>query len=409
MGFPRLRTNLGTTATLLAVLLLAAQAAGSRQGGVAKQLFDLYRADVIHFSAPPPSMVVSGTKCSRDGDIYAIYSGSPQSVLGQPNGVSRLPIRKTSVGTKEVKDYRLPVVPGYRNLIRYGFDVDPSGTVYVLASASQDSTAGAKPKPVWLIIKYKDDGSMDSYLKAGAQSDSHLQPLRIAAFADGDFLLSGTRAAKGSLATFAGVFDRQATFMTPVTLAEVVLHAGKPTAKEDKSPSTAKAGAPVEAAGSTGQSGGRKQPVHENRPTNASVVGIESSTLTVSAPDGDIYVLQGTSSATVSQVSATGQILRRIHMEAPSKGYEPTQFAMTGPGDLFICYNPPGGASSSPNSPPPGYIVVFSTTNGKVAATYRVPHDAANKIPACAVSPDDFLFLGTSKNRQLEVVRYVAR
>jgi hypothetical protein len=56
------------------------------------------------------------------------------------------------------------------------------------------------------------------------------------------------------------------------------------------------------------------------------------------------------------------------------------------------------------------FRIVICSCEEPQAAIYRMPNaESDSVIPACADSPDRFLFLGTSKDNHLEVVRYVAR
>jgi hypothetical protein len=400
-------------AGLAALLALASQPLRSQEKHArqAKQpaappAYSLYPADTIDFSAPPPMMVTSGIKCDARGNIYVVYSGSPQSVLSQSNGVAVLGISKISPGDKSVTAYPLPSISDYSNLLRFGFDVDSTGAVYALVAAERQPGSGDKPKPAWLVVKYNDDGTINSYSEIGDEPGKRIQPLRLAVFGDGDFLLSGTTAGKDELGTFAGVFDRQGAFVAPLKLGEAVAHAKKPQAPGAGAASGQSA--PPESAKAAQQKNAVKQQAAKRDETRENPVSLESSTLSFSSPDGNIYVLQGTSSATLYAVSPSGEIVRKFFLKPPARGFAPVQMSGAGPGYLFVEYGHTGRSSAGPSPLPAGYIAVLDSETGHVAATYRLPSGAAG-FPACAVSSDDFLFLGTSKDNHLEVVRYVAR
>jgi hypothetical protein len=84
--------------------------------------------------------------------------------------------------------------------------------------------------------------------------------------------------------------------------------------------------------------------------------------------------------------------------------------AGAGAGYLFIYYTRIGVSVTSEAPAKPDYVTVLNSETGEQAATYRMPKaESEFVIPACAESPDHFVFLGTSKDNHLEVVRYVAR
>jgi hypothetical protein len=53
-------------------------------------------------------------------------------------------------------------------------------------------------------------------------------------------------------------------------------------------------------------------------------------------------------------------------------------------------------------------LALLDINSGKITDTYDLPPGASG-TSACATPQNEFLFLGTSKDNQLEVVKYAAR
>jgi hypothetical protein len=358
-----------------------------------QETFPLYRAETIDFSAPPPIAVATRVLCDASGNIYASYSASLPS---SPIHYGLDPLRGIFPAAKSVIQYLLPAVPEYRPLSAASFAVSPRGTVYALAATIRSEPAD-KPKPAIFIVKYKDDGTVDSYVKVGDEPDRRIQPARMAVFGDGDFLLSGTAVLDDGLGTFAGIFDRQGTFVTPLEFGQAIAHRGeRPTS-------------------------GSSEPSDETQPSEEShvkrleadakdPVGLASSTLSFGLQDGNVYVLQGTSEATLYVVSPAGYIIRKYSLTPPEPGMTPLQMAPAGVGYLFIYYGRMGVAATAESPAQPDYIAVLNSETGQETAIYSMRKDERGLvIPACAESPHNFLFLAISKDQHLEVTRYVAR
>ena len=293
--------------------------------------------------------------------------------------------------------YPLPAIPDYRPLASLAFAVSPRGTVYALASTIRSEHAD-KPKPAYFIVKYKDDGTVDSYFRVGDEPDKRIQPLRMAVFGDGNFMLSGTAMLDDGPGTFSGVFDRQGTFLTPLKLGEVV-NRQRPVAASARAESRAESKPPEPSRVKQLESEGKNP------------VGLASSTLGFGLQDGNVYVLRGTSEATLYVVSSAGEIIRSYRLKPPEPGMSPLQMAGAGVGYLFIYYGRMNVSVTADSPAQPDYIRVLNSETGEEAAIYRVVQAETHfDVPACAQSSDVFLFLGASEdNQHLEVVHYVAR
>jgi hypothetical protein len=351
------------------------------------EVLDLHRAETIHFTAPGPAAVISKVKCSPDGDIYTIYTS------GAPDVVWKAPVSRISLSSKTVTEYRTPQMSRYGKLARIGFDVSADGTLYALFQGIPRSLSGNKPKPVYLIAKYNDDGTLDSIFKTGDVPGKDFQPASLTVFADGDFLISGTTVPPppAPLGVFSAVFDRAGSFMMPVKLLNSI-----PRGKS--AGSGAHASSPHTAA---------QQYSAEMYKEDTNAVSLESATLSFGSQDGNAYVLQGLSSSHIFAVAPTGYIVHQFTLGPPADGLTPLQMADAGAGFIFIYYSHISGLPRG-NAHSRGMIVVLNTETGDIAAIYRVPAaDTDFVVPACAASPDDFLYLGSDKQNRLQVVRYL--
>ncbi len=362
---------------------------------VPQEISHLYRAETVDFSTPPPGAVTLPLLCDASGNIYALQADSLQDLMDSRGHVPR---RLTGVfpGSKSVVRYPLPTIPDYRPLIQGAFAVSPRGTVYAVAGTIRSEHAD-KPKPVFFIVKYNGDGTVDSYFKVGDEPDKRIQPMRMAVFGDGSFLLLGTTVLDDGLGTFSGLFDRQGTFVTPLKLGEA-LALGRPVDASALAESRAESKPPELSREKRLEAEGKNP------------VGLESSTLSFGLQDGNVYVLQGTSEATLYVVSPAGYVIRKYLLKPPEPGMSPIQMGQAGVGYIFIYYGRIGVSVTADSPAKPDYITVLNSGTGEQAAIYRMPEaESDSVIPACADSPDRFLFLGTSKDNHLEVVRYVAR
>jgi hypothetical protein len=125
---------------------------------------------------------------------------------------------------------------------------------------------------------------------------------------------------------------------------------------------------------------------------------------------GNVYVLRGSCEATLYIVSPAGYAIRKYRLKPPEPGMSPVQMGHGGFGYISIYYGRIGVSVTADGPDKPDYITVLSSETREGAAIYRMPKAESGFVtPSCADSPDRFLFLGTSEDNHLEVVRYVAR
>ncbi len=336
-------------------------------------------------------------KCDPAGNIYMIYSDAPQAVLNQRNGVSKLPIRKLSIDHKNALLYGIPSISEYQDIIRYDFDVDARGQVYALLEAyAGREAAGGKALVDYLVVRYREDGTVDSYTKLGGIHGKTITPLRLAVFLDGSFLITGTAVVGEHGEAFSGIFDRSGQFVSGIQ------------APTDVNPGLLKgAGGSLTSGEPRQPSGWRGQAPEDKAPSFVTVV---SGTRQISASDGNIDMLWGTDPPRVFIVSPAGEVIHQFQIPTPASGVKPLQFGPAGLDHIFVQFGPVGTAlSESPDARK--LITVVDPNSGEVVAAYRLAAGEDDRaLAACASSPYDFLFVKASEDvKNLEVVRYSPR
>jgi hypothetical protein len=126
----------------------------------------------------------------------------------------------------------------------------------------------------------------------------------------------------------------------------------------------------------------------------------------IGAPDGNVYLLRATSPPCLYSISPAGMVVRAVtaHLDAP--GLSPTGMSQAGEDQALIEFDHcPTGNPSGDNK----YDTVPALVNlasGDVTGTFGAP---AQIFPsACATPQGEFLFLGASKQGNLDVVKFAA-
>jgi hypothetical protein len=357
---------------VLALSVAAMQASAQRSGidtalapMVAVQTKNLHPDEAIHFSTPARVAIASKIKCGPGGDIYAAYSSNARVEVWDS------PLRKISLSSKQVTEYPIPSIAGYDKLSRASFDVDTHGTLYVLLQAHPHPEAESDVKFAYLIVKYKEDGSVDSYYPLAELPGRKIQPTSLTMFADGNSLVSGTFRGKAAPSSapgaFSAIFNQTGAYRGQVT---IVSPADPGPGRQDSLSSA-------------------------------------SSLLTFGSPDGNIYVLQDEHLNVVSQ---SGSIERKIDLPTPNKDVSPVQMAAAGVGYLFAFYDHISTGSPGETAERRSMIRVANLQTGEVTATYRMVRVESDlTVAACAVSINDFVFLSSDPQNNLEVIHYRSR
>jgi len=194
------------------------EGSGEEQARVSHELYESGR---IQFSAPPPTVDGAGVQCDHDGNIYLIYAASLQVIYPLLRAGVSLPVSKLSLDSKGVVQFPVGQFQGYAEYQRPSFFVDPLGKVEGLVVAYPHERGYKGPNwPDSLIVKYKDDGTVDSVVKLDPPLGEHFQPWSFAAFLDGNFLVTGAVLSDKYMPKqpFTAIFDRGGGFVRLLTL-----------------------------------------------------------------------------------------------------------------------------------------------------------------------------------------------
>ena len=357
----------------------------------------LYEAETVQFPSPPPTVTATGTLCDERGNIYLQYLASVQLLMSQVRngGVSNVPLTRVSLESKKTTAFRVPAPEGYPHYYDRGFYVTPRGHVYVLIEAYRYGK-DYKEDPNWpdsFVVKYQDDGSVDSITKLGLPQDVHFSPSKLGVFGDGTLLVTGTEVSGPRHApskVFTGVFDRAGTYVGPVTLTDDVQPgAPQPGAiGEESTPS------PAETGKESGASGARDL---------AWAIDVRQGRM-VGSPDGNIYLIRDTSPARVYVVSPGGVVTRQFRITPPERGMKPIKVSFGGQGGLLVEFSTPATRDSSRSHTVVGLV---DPESGNIVQVVASPPDAG--VLGCVSQKNEFLFLRTSKDEHLEVAGFVSR
>ncbi|HEV2417542.1 MAG TPA: hypothetical protein VGX94_07045 [Terriglobia bacterium] len=271
-----------------------------------------------------------------------------------------LPVQELSLDSKTAISFPVPHVSDHQDVGRLDFNIDSQGKVYALLEASNPVGQGQTPKTDYYIAGYSGDGTNNSLVQISGIPDKNAIPLRLAAFLNGNFLLTGNTSIPGQEPKFfAAILASHGTFVTDVHL----------------------------------QSGG-------------SLKSMTGNGLAVGAPDGDVYVLRDTTPPRLAAISPQGQVVHELQVQPPLPHLQPTQLGIAGDNYVFIQFSPVSTAQMSKQSV--GKMVeVLDLANGVPFALYRLPLSKSDfGLAACATSPYQFFSLGTAPGGGLELIRY---
>lgn len=382
---------------------------------------------VHRFGSPGPTTLSDWSYCDEEGSVYLQYTTvrprlgfgpvAPPSVVGQP-------IRKLSMDSQTITTFPAPSVSGYEALTLTAFSLDSRGRLYGLYSARRsplDGGSGSSERN--LVVKFDNDGGVDSVATLQNPPGMRFVPTHIAAFADGNLLASGYshpplpvveqgtagehaprwRPPHGTehgtppgLGPFTGIFDAQGEFLQEVKLpgavrpaasTQVVSRAGEPgTKKRDVNAPTAKSGP-----------AGIAAPAHRGPRWLSALLF----TVAIAGPEDTAYLLWASSPPQLYVLSSDGRILRHVRIRPPAPNIFPTNMSRAGRSGLLISFH--GTALNKKGQQ--HYLQIFTLVDpatGRPLAAYKLPK-RSGMVFACATSADDLLFVGSSKQGDMDV------
>jgi hypothetical protein len=343
-------------------------------------LLSLREQGRVHFSAPPPLMIETNMKCDHDGNIYAAYSGTPL-----PPDSGALPVRKIPTDSAEsIVKYSLQNLPDYQSAERLDYDVNPWGTVYYLLRAYRHWPRLKHELPDLAVAKFKDDGTLDSVTKLESTGEGYLQANLFAAFPYGGFLVTGTLVedpVRHLERPFTGIYDRSGQFVREVELSgDVTADSG---AKDAEKAGPSKKGA-------------------------SAAKGVDwmlavSEGNMIGAPDGNVYLLRASNPPRLYAISAGGEVVKALTLRFDASGLTPTGMSLAGETHALIEFGHFPTGNPSEDKKYHSVLALVDLATGKVTGTFGAP---TGVLPGCATSNDELLFLGTSKQGTLDVVKF---
>lgn len=378
---------------------------------------------MTRFPLPAAAALSVWNSCDQEGNVYLRYtSAKPRINRGvvYPPNVAGQPITKLSPDSQSVTRFAPGHLSGYRSLVLGAFGVDRRGDVFGLYEAQPSSlTAGSNPGQQFIIVKYDSDGSVDSVARIHNPPSGVFNPSHFVAFSDGNLLVTGIlfpprprpsashplrlkivhHALPGSR-PFTAIFDQHGHLLQEIKLPGDV----SPKAPV-KAASTAKSGPPQgkSPAPPERKNGVLKKPL-ETPPGMRWQFAVMTS-LTVAGPEDTAYLLRPSNPPILYTLSSDGQVIAETRLHVPPTGHmHPANMSLAGRSDLLInFYGEVIGKKGYPES-----VTIFELVDpatGKVIADYRLPKNSG-VIPVCAAGTNNFLFLGSTKNRKLEIVSY---
>lgn len=189
-------------AAAMALAVLGSAADGNAQGqaeppggSTAPAMADLYPSRNVEISAPPPLVLVAGTQCDTNGNIYLLYTTlSVDAIMEKARSREplNLPLRKVSIDSKSVVSFPVGPFQDYGWFASHAFYVTPNGVVYNLAQACEHKPPpGVHQTCAWFVTRYNDDGKVDSVARLRPPREEFFSPVKFGAFPDGNVLLVG--------------------------------------------------------------------------------------------------------------------------------------------------------------------------------------------------------------------------
>lgn len=347
---------------------------------------ELLLAGRIHFSAPPPELIDTSVKCDLRGNMYLIYSGDPRGVAGSPAGMSGLPVQRLSLDSQAIQQYVVPQITDYQAQSRVDFDVTPWGTVYCLIGAFHHWPRQQGERPDYLIVQFKDDGTVDSTVNLQQPPGGFLDASLIAAFPRGGFLVTGTFTSDLSILdvrAFTGIYGKSGRLQREVETSEGPTKVSPPTATEGGA--------------------AKKADAEERTPSTSESVSMGK---LLGGTDGNIYLLRATSSPRLYVISPAGEVLRQVEVHLGRSGLTPVGMTLAEEGGALIEF---GHFPTRQDKDRDSRILIalIDLETGEVRSLLQLPADQHIPETGCSTERGEMVFLGTSEKGQLDLLRFV--
>jgi hypothetical protein len=312
---------------------------------------------------------MSGSKCDADGNLYIRKYASDRPLLG--------PVVKIDPEGKRVALFD-PAAFSQLALDRAdAFSPASDGGVYQIAQSGI-------VKPRIYVLHFSSDGSPSSPTRL----DADLEVYTFAAFADGNFLVSGmqrdvqNKNDRGR--NFTAVFSADGRELAQLSFQE----------PQPKPPEPAKANTKSDA-------GVVQKPVAKEARKDAekAAPALDLSDAEVGS-DGNLYVMRSSSPALVYVIAPSGQIMKTIKVASPMPGAVPNAFHVSGNRLALSFWN-----EESQNQT----VVVADAQTGRKIASYGDAGGLGPSFACYSANEGVFTFLNLGEGNALEVIRAEAQ
>ncbi len=346
-------------------------------------LAGLREQEKILFSLPAPVVMQTNARCDQRGNIYLVYGDNVR------DKTPALPIRRLSPDSRSVLEFALPQIPEYQSVHRLDWDVTPWGTVYALLSCHRSSLQ-PRELPDFLIVRFKDDGSVDSVTKVEQPKEGSIWLEHFAVFAHGGFLITGTMtkdpAHPESPRPFTGVYRENGQLLREVELPDFVKIAA----------------ASVQPGGETAQ-----ESTGQNALLQASWAAMTGEM--VAGLDDNLYSLRATSPAVLYKISPDGAVVKEVRFQFDSSGLTPVEFSLPAQGGGFVVFGRSSSGNPIEDAKYHTILALVDLETGAVTRAFRMPGEGRVMSCGCVTAQGQFLFPGATDTGKLALVKYASR
>jgi hypothetical protein len=301
------------------------------------------RATRVELPLNHPTQMIDKTTCDSDGNIYA------RVWAGDDSGTARLPVQEITPEGTLTRKFRAAGVSQNNDLAK-GIFVSDGGDVYQAARTANGI----------YVLEFTNDGSVKSTIKLEADP-SLVDPWQIAVFKAGGYLLSGLTG-KDHRTPYTAVFDANGKLVKKIYELE-----------DEEARRKAESGDTEYTRSNAG-----------NRFVGFGDVAAGS--------DGNVYLLRGTSPALVYVISPTGQLVRKLHIDAGN-----TDFVA---GDIKSHAGRLAVGFTGPSS-----LVIVTDLEGKTTASYTVDRHKPDWPALACYDSEGFTFVTVYAEKELYLLK----
>lgn len=307
------------------------------------------------------------SKCDADGNLYIRKFAMDRPLLG--------PVVKIDSDGKRTALFDAAAFSQLALDRADAFSPAPDGGMYQIAQSGV-------LKPRIYVLHFSSDGTPSSPVKL----DADLEVYTFAAFADGNFLVSGVQRnvmdAKDRGHNFTAVFSADGRELAQLTFAE--------PARPAKS--GAKAGA------RTSAGGGIAPEVKKSSDQEAAPM-LDLAEAEV-GNDGNLYVMRGSSPALVYVIASSGKIMKTLKVGTAARGGRPAAFHVSGNRLAISFWNDDDQSQT---------VVIADAQTGHEIASYTDTVGLGPSLACYSANDGTFTFLKLAEGNALQVIRAEAQ